>query len=294
MSARLTRWRGQGGFTLIEAIVVIAITGIIGGIVAVFIKLPVQSYVDSAARAELTDIADTALRRIARDVRVALPNSIRLGGTAQFSGIEFLPTKTGGRYLAAEDGQASTAKVLDFVNGDLYFTVVGPMPAAPLTITPGTDSIVVYNLGTGFGSSDAYASASTTANVAAVDAVNGQVITLKSNPFSSQSPAMGSPGRRFQVITTPVMYGCNLAAKTLTRYSNYPISATINVPPVVPPGYTGMVSALIATNVTACGANYVALANTHSALLGINLTLQRPNTTETVTLSHQVHVDNVP
>ncbi|NCN89388.1 MAG: prepilin-type N-terminal cleavage/methylation domain-containing protein, partial [Gallionella sp.] len=55
----------QRGFTLIEMIVVIVITGIIAGIVAIFIKAPVQGYVDSARRAELTDIADTAVRRLA-------------------------------------------------------------------------------------------------------------------------------------------------------------------------------------------------------------------------------------
>jgi len=53
--------RRQVGFTLIEAIIVIAITGIVAAAVAMFIRLPVQGYVDSAARAELTDIADTAL-----------------------------------------------------------------------------------------------------------------------------------------------------------------------------------------------------------------------------------------
>ena len=56
----------QGGFTLIEAIMVITITGILAAIVAVFIRTPVDGYIDSVARAELTDAADTALRRIAR------------------------------------------------------------------------------------------------------------------------------------------------------------------------------------------------------------------------------------
>ena len=56
----------------------IAIVGIIGAMVAVFIRSPVQSYVDSARRAELGDVADTALRRIIRDLRLALPNSVRV------------------------------------------------------------------------------------------------------------------------------------------------------------------------------------------------------------------------
>ena len=72
-----TRICAQRGFTLVEAIVVIVITGIIAAGVAVFIRAPVEGYVDSVARAELTDAADTALRRLSRDVNSALPNSLR-------------------------------------------------------------------------------------------------------------------------------------------------------------------------------------------------------------------------
>ncbi len=59
-------------------IVVIAITGVLAAAVAVFIKNPVEGYVDAVRRADLTDLADTALRRMTRDVRTALPNSLRV------------------------------------------------------------------------------------------------------------------------------------------------------------------------------------------------------------------------
>ena len=75
-----SRYSCARGFTLLEAVLVIVITGIIAAIVAVFIKLPVDSYLDSARRAELTDVADTAVRRMARDIHLALPNSVRNPG----------------------------------------------------------------------------------------------------------------------------------------------------------------------------------------------------------------------
>ncbi|MDP1682827.1 MAG: prepilin-type N-terminal cleavage/methylation domain-containing protein, partial [Burkholderiales bacterium] len=56
------------GFTLIEMVVVIVLTSILASVVAMFIRLPVQGYVDTARRAEMTDIADTALRRMGRDL----------------------------------------------------------------------------------------------------------------------------------------------------------------------------------------------------------------------------------
>ena len=72
---------GQHGFTLIEAIMVITITGIIAAVVAIFIRQPVDAYLDTARRAALTDIADTTARRIGRDLQGALPNSVRVDGT---------------------------------------------------------------------------------------------------------------------------------------------------------------------------------------------------------------------
>ncbi|TAN77825.1 MAG: type II secretion system protein, partial [Gallionella sp.] len=67
-------------------VMVIVITGIIGSMVAVFIKAPVQQYFDVARRADMTDTADTALRRITRDLRLALPNSVRVTGAVSGAG----------------------------------------------------------------------------------------------------------------------------------------------------------------------------------------------------------------
>mgnify|MGYP001048190736 CR=1 FL=1 len=68
----------HAGFTLIEMIIVIAITAIVGSMVAVFLRAPLESYVAQDRRARLADAADTALRRMARDIRLALPSSVRV------------------------------------------------------------------------------------------------------------------------------------------------------------------------------------------------------------------------
>lgn len=265
----------QRGFTLVEAIIVIVITGIIAAVVAVFIRAPVQGYFDSVARAELTDVADTALRRIARDLRLALPNSIRVNG--QY--IELLLTSDGGRYLDEADNPTA-GEILDFNNpADTAFDVVG----FPLQAIQAGNSIVVYNLG--LGSADAYCASTTGCNNrAVVTDVAGGTVTLAANPFPN---ALRSPSSRFQVVTTPVTYEC--VNGTLTRYWDYPIDAVQPMPPNVP----GVRSAVLARGAN-CAFSYANQASVRAGLAGLRITLTGVGGTETVTLFQQVHVDNTP
>ena len=127
----------QRGFTLIEMIIVIAITGVVGSMVAVFLRTPIESYVAQDRRARLADAADTALRRVTRDLRLALPNSVRVTDVGGVFYLEFLATRSGGRYRAQGGGD-----ILDFTVADSSFDVLGP----PIAMQAG-DRIAVYNLG---------------------------------------------------------------------------------------------------------------------------------------------------
>src|SRR3989442_14221014 len=95
--------RSDRGVTLIEMVIVISITAIIAGAVSVFISRPVEGYADAARRAEMSDIADTALRRITRDLRTALSNSIRITNAGNVRYIEYLQTSGGGGYCSDVD-----------------------------------------------------------------------------------------------------------------------------------------------------------------------------------------------
>ena len=277
------------GFTLVEMVIVIVITGIIGAVVAVFLRTPVQGYVDMVSRAELADEADTAVRRISRDLRLALPNSVRVTTVGNTNFLELLLTRTGGRYLDEEDAVAG-GDILDFSNaGDLTFRVIGPLAAEAAQQIQIGDQLVIYNLGQEPANAYNCAASCNRAQIAGVNTVT-RTITLASNPFAVQTPVtMRSPAHRFQVVSTPVTYACNLTSGALTRYAGYAIQAAQpNAEPVAGAG-----RGLLANGITLCNFNYTTLANVRSALVGITLGMQRAGS-GTVTLFHQIRVDNTP
>lgn len=263
------------GVTLLEMIVVIVITGIIAGIVAMFIRQPVEGYVDAVRRAELTDIADTALRRITRDLHTALPNSIRIAASGNVTYLEYLQTTGGGRYRA-EVKSDGTGNILNFAAADSTFDVLGTMPTMSAT-----DSIVIYNLSSSGATLNAYAGD----NREGYASDDGTTITLDN---AKQFP-VASPGKRFLVVQYAVTYACDplpVGAGELRRHWNYGI-----VDPQTPP--VGGSNALLATNVSGCSFFY-ATGGAGGRTGVVSLTLRISQSGETIRLFQQAHVSNVP
>lgn len=252
----------ERGFTLLEAVMVIVITGIVAAAAAVFIKAPIQGYADSVRRVQLTDTADTALRRLQRDLRLALPNSVRISNGGK--SLEFLLTSGGGRYRAEKDG-AGNGDVLDFAAADASFDVLGPVPAAA------SGYVVVANLGAGSGA-DAYAGD----NRAALVSIAGGKVSFAAKQFP-----VASPSARFQIVDGPVSYICDPSDHSLRRYAGYTIGAT-------PPAGSGI---LLAEAVNAC---LFAYDNAGARSGVVSATLQLQSQGETVNLFVQTHVSNAP
>jgi len=267
--------QNQSGFTLVELIMVIVIMGVIGGTVAVFMKSPIDAYFSTTRRAGLADAADTTVRRMARDIRKALPNSIRLSGTQC---IEFIPTRTGARYRA-EEIAAGDETSLKFSAPDLTFNMLGKNTnlLADQQIKA-NDVVAVYNLGiTG---SDAYAGNNTAVVSSVVDGTE-TVVNMAANV--TQFP-LASPGNRFHVIPGNekiVSYICS--AGNLYRNANYAYTPSCPAPPA---GTTPV----IATGAT-CNFAY-STADIRNGLVQLSLTFT--NSGETASIYHEVHVNNTP
>lgn len=267
----------ERGFTLLEAVMVIVITGILGAVVAVFIRAPVEGYVDSVRRAELTDAADTALRRIARDVRTALPNSLRTTSPASSSCFEFLPAVGGGRYRAALRS-AGTGDILDFSIADTTFDVLANAHLPP---TPGygaaTYHAVIYNLG--IPGADAYDTANKNrAQIRGTSTATSIVLPVAGNQFPFESP-----GKRFHVIPDySVAYSCS--GGNLIRSTQAIAAAQLGACPAA--------GTVLVSNVSSCSFSYTPAVSTRNGLLTITLVLTQSG--ESVQLYQEVHVNNVP
>ena len=85
------------GFTLIELIIVVVILSVIATIGTGFVVKATESYQRTQTRALLVNTARQALERMTRQLRGALPYSVRIlnGGSC----IEFMPIAGGGNYF---------------------------------------------------------------------------------------------------------------------------------------------------------------------------------------------------
>jgi MSHA biogenesis protein MshO len=272
------------GFTLIELLTVITITGILAAVLTVFLRPAIDSYIDTRRRANLTDIADTALRRMGQDIRSAVPNSIRTNGTETC--FQLVPTITGGRYRMAYDmsGASRVGRPLDVTAATASFDVLSPMSTVP-SGNNGGDWVVINNQNT----NDVYAGVNT-ARVAsvvaypAVAAAIGQYVVTLTAP--KQFPS-GYDGGRFQVVASlaqTLVY--SYAGSTLYR-------AVVDFSSAFPAAQCGA-GAIVATNVSSAQFIYVPNkgATQQSGFLQMRLTLT--DATENVTLVHGVHVENSP
>jgi MSHA biogenesis protein MshO len=296
----VARHHGRG-VTLIELVVAMVLTGIIVATVAFFV-FPVRQSAELTMRAELTDIADNALQRMARDVRRALPNSVRVNGTGQF--LEFLEVRTAGRYRGEGGGASGGSDCnnddpalgtpdndqLSFDTvADQCFKTVGKLAVAPAT----NDMLVLNNHGTGFTGQNAYATSGTLnrALIGSVDTGEAGRDRIAFAATTFQRDLHDSPGKRFYVVSGPVTYGC--AGAAMTRYQGYAIDADQNN--TSPPA--GGSSALIAGNVVSCTFDYDPNVSPQVGLLTLRLTLGKARsdgTQERVSLYHAVHVSNIP
>lgn len=290
-SLRTAAPHGAAGFSLVELIVVIVITGVIASVVGLFITGPIQAFLDTARRAELIDAAQLAMARMGRDLRAALPNSVRISGNA----IEFLLTLDGERYRVETPGTA--ADRLEFTASDDAFNTLGPLgsadasPAGAYTIT---GALAIYPVLQSGANPYVAADRSMTAfgNIRVTPVTNSGYqeyqlsLTAAAGAPGAHRFSHDSPTRRVFLVEGPVTYVCS--PPQLLRYDGYAVSTLQPVPPAGTP-------TVVAGSVQACAFDYDAGTATRNAVVSIALSLADSDVlAERVRLIRQIHVANTP
>jgi MSHA biogenesis protein MshO len=305
------------GFSLIELVITIVVLGIIAVTAGAFLLPAFNAHRDLERRAALVEAAESAIRRMSRDIRISVPNSVRVtNALAVGSGfaIELIPTGDGVRYCSV--GTADCSDTLDIGNLETVFDALGCYRNAAFIAASGT---ATYRLVVGNTGSEVYTATGTPAVISPV----GTTLTLSIFPGTGATPTVcgsdsatanssnrhrttlslghtfstASPRQRVFAIedaTAPVTYICNFSAGIVTRYAGYKSGAAYSTAgqptdPAAAP-LSGATGRLVANNVTGCSVTSTEATVQTSSIVTLNLTLS--DSGETVQLINQVQLDN--
>lgn len=283
----LPRPPAERGFTLVEMVIVIVITGVIAVALALFLRPALDTYFSSSSRAALADDADTALRRLLRDVRSAVPNSVRIPNDQC---LELVPTIAGGRLRMGPDlvndvssgcsPGANCAAGLDPSQPSSTLDVLTPFNTMPSV----GDFLVLGNQN----ANDVYSGV----NRAAITGISTPAATQGKHRLSIASTQFppGFDSGRFSVVAASekaVFYICNGGA--LWRLSNYGFNAAY---PSSCPSVAG--AKRVASGLSSCSFVYDPNPGASPQFGYVWVQLQLTRNGENSTITGGAHVVNAP
>lgn len=288
---------GQRGFTLVELVLVIALAGVVAVMISTVLSRPLQGFVDQSRRAELTDQAATALQRMARDIRGAVPNSVREEGVCSTeygcSTLELLRISDGGRYKPNQlqpDGPYFDPPRLgdctDMDKGQCALELPGP----PIKLA-GARWLVIYNTSPGGiwgGLSPTTGSILDITNrepeliPASADGSQPQQLRFKNAVVDPFRFWYASPQQRFFLADKVVGYQCSGSRLIRGEFSSLSNS------------YDYSDQTLLADHVDCARSGFTYHPGTHARQSLVTLRLSLSKGGETISLVQQVHINNAP
>jgi MSHA biogenesis protein MshO len=290
---RGTRWLNQG-FTLVELVMVIALAGLIAVMISTVMSSPLQSFVDQGRRAELVDLAAGALNRMARDIRLAVPNTLRSPNTQT---VELLAIHEAGRYRANLAG--------GLARNDPPMCPPSGTACEIEVLSPSIDAdrvaearwMVLYNIGSSSAGDTVWPPFNTGASPSVITpngltfGLNSGVLTLSGAAAPDFRFKFASPQHRFYLARDVFGYYCDNpgtvdgnGSGTLRRASFDTLATSYS--------YTAANSSPMVDSVSACQFTYEPGTATRGGLITLRLGIKKKN--EEIVLLQQVHVDNAP
>ncbi len=269
-----------------------SITTVVVAFAALFISGPVKGFTDQVRRAELVDSAESSLRRMGRDIRRALPNSVRVRDIGSVTALELLNAVEGIRYRAGPPPGSANAW-LSLAAADGAFNSIGLFDSITKPFSSTTHYLSVYNVGVvganAYELTNVITPPGTEIEIEVALEAGEDNVTL--NPaFQFAYP---SPRQRVYLIDTPVSFLCDTASGTLSRYDGYTITSNHadrdSAAELLAAGGT---AALTSDNMSACTFTFTPGTAQRAGLVTLSLSVAQDG--ESIVLLQQVHVDNVP
>ncbi len=282
----------SAGFTLIELIITMTIIGIVVSFSAFIISGPISGFTDQVRRAELVDSAESSLRRIGRDVRRSLPNSVRITTNGSITALELLNVVEGVRYRVGPPPGDANARLI-FNTADGAFNSIGLFNAITKPFSSTTHYLSVYNVGVAganaYELSNVITPPGTQIDIDAAAEAGEDNVQL--DPWFQF--AYPSPRQRIYLIDTPVSFLCDTATGNLTRYAGYAIATNqADRDSAAELLAAGGVAALMSDNLTVCTFTFTPGTAQRDGLVTMSLTVADAG--ESIVLLQQAHIDNVP
>ena len=260
----------NAGFTLMELIVVIIILGVMAVGIGGFIKLSTQTYLNVTERDELLANARFSVERLNREIRNAVPNSIREKRNGAMHCLEFVPILTSTVYTeipVAPEPAVSTLNIIPF----------------QLTIDADDDAvIIVYPLNNADVYEDHSDNTGKAFKIESYPAAGAEIELTQNVIFAEDSPT-----QRAYIFNSPISY-C-LSENELRRYSGDNLNALQQLPPFLQGS-----SSLMAKQINFSNSSFTIEEPSlqRNAVVQINLTFSRDG--EQVTFDNAVHINNIP
>ena len=287
------------GFTLVELVMVIALAGLVAVMISAVLGRPMESFAAQSRRAELVDLGAGALQRMTRDVRLAVPNSLRVSADGQ--ALELLLIHSAGRYRPNRndsDGLRFGEAVTNCGSSTADLSCDSVQLLDPSIDLSGVRWMVLYNVGAEsggvplaganvwkFANPGVITPSGTTFSLRTGAPVDESLIALGNLPSGGFRFALASPQRRMYLAERVVGYRCQ--GGELVRYSYDQLLESL---PLSPP--TGSNPLKLTGDVSQCRFSYRAGSAQRGGLLSLALGIAQDD--EILRLTQQVHVDNAP
>ena len=269
--------RNKRGFTLIELIMVIVVLGIISIGSLSFISNSAQGLVDTAERQAIASTATIAIEKVLREVRRALPNSVRTFPDGGNECLELVPILHSSEYVSIPTASAATSfESIKFVTAS------------------GTESgyVAVYpnSLISVYGSNESVSATTATASTVGIPSADLQTLTFAA--AATYRFPTESPRKRFFLVDQPISF-CDDADGRLWRYQNYGFN--LDSTSSLPTSGTNRVLIADSLKTNSLKFNIIPAQLQRNSVVRMSLIIERGGlSAEQVDITQEVQLRNVP